>query len=391
VNNSLSGSALSYIPETAWNETSLEISQGGSLAASGGGVSKFFAKPSWQIGPTPADGQRDVPDLSFNAAFDSDSEGYLSCSQGSCVNGFRQANNNLDVVGGTSAGVPVFAGVVALLNQTTGARQGNVNPHLYQLAAASTDAFHDITSGDNIVPCKAGTPDCPSSGKYGFTAGPGYDLVTGLGSIDIYNFVTEWKSGASSTPPAPDFSMSGSVQTLSFTRTNSGTVNVSVAGTNGFSGTVTLTCSVPAALTNVFCAISPSTLSAGGSATVTISSTAISSLSPPPAPFRRSPSWNWMEGSLGAAFGLLLCKPAKKRKSRRLRMLRWGAVSAAALLMVAMTACGGGSSNAVAPTTTPTTTTTTGTTTAGPQTGTVVIQGTSHANIHIVPVTVTVN
>ncbi len=159
VNNSLNGSALSYIPETTWNETTLEISQGGSLAASGGGPSKSFAKPSWQTGPTPADGHRDVPDLSFNAAFDSDSAGYLMCSQGSCFNGFRRADNTLDVVGGTSAGVPVFAGVVALLNQTTNTRQGNVNQHLYQLAAASSDAFHDITSGDNIVPCQAGTPD----------------------------------------------------------------------------------------------------------------------------------------------------------------------------------------------------------------------------------------
>ncbi len=61
----------------------------------------------------PNDGKRDVPDISFNASFDHD--GYLVCSQGSCVNGYRMANDNLFVVGGTSAGSPVFAGIVALL------------------------------------------------------------------------------------------------------------------------------------------------------------------------------------------------------------------------------------------------------------------------------------
>src|SRR5205814_4256275 len=91
-----------------------------------------------------------------------DHDGYLVCSQGSCSNGFRNSSGNLFVVGGTSAGAPVFAAIVALINQKLGSAQGNVNPRLYALAGTSTDAFHDITSGDNKVPCTAGTTDCPN-------------------------------------------------------------------------------------------------------------------------------------------------------------------------------------------------------------------------------------
>src|SRR5690349_9329645 len=125
-NNNNNGSASGYIPEVVWNDTSFEIANGGSLAATGGGASKGmtlfptqsanFAKPIWQTGTgVPNDGVRDVPDISFPASFDS--VGYLTCSGGSCVNGYRQSDNTLNVVGGTSAGTPVFAGIVALINQ----------------------------------------------------------------------------------------------------------------------------------------------------------------------------------------------------------------------------------------------------------------------------------
>ncbi len=179
-NDPANGSAQSYIPEAAWNSTAFEIAQGGSLAATGGGVSKLFAKPSWQTGTgVPSDGQRDVPDISLAGSFDHD--GYLVCSNGSCVNGYRASDDSLFVVGGTSAGAPVFAGIVALLNQQAQASQGNLNPRLYQLAGTSADAFHDMTTGDNKVPCTAGTTDCPNGGSIGFAAGRGYDLATGLG------------------------------------------------------------------------------------------------------------------------------------------------------------------------------------------------------------------
>ena len=94
-NNSDDRYALSYIPEMVWNDTVLN----GFLAASGGGVSKLFPKPAWQNGAgVPADGHRDVPDLAFSASADHD--GYLICSQSSCVNGYRKSDQTLTVMGG---------------------------------------------------------------------------------------------------------------------------------------------------------------------------------------------------------------------------------------------------------------------------------------------------
>jgi subtilase family serine protease len=246
-NNAVNGSALSYIPETAWNDTAFEIANGGSLAATGGGVSKLFPKPSFQVGTgVPNDGQRDVPDISFNASFDHD--GYLMCSQGSCVNGFRQANNNLTVVGGTSAGSPVFAGIVALINQQINAAQANVNPRLYQLAASSPNAFHDITTGDNKVPCTAGTTDCPTgTTSIGFSASVGYDPVTGLGSVDAFNLASAWG------PIPPAFSLSALPATVTFQSGGSAQYTISASPLGGFTGTVNLgTSSLPSAVTASF-------------------------------------------------------------------------------------------------------------------------------------------
>jgi hypothetical protein len=76
---------------------------------------------------------------------------------------------------------------------------GNVNPTLYSLAANSTtyaSAFHDITTGDNIVPCTAGSTDCPSNGEMGYSAGTGYDQATGLGSVNAFNLATSFSSVA---------------------------------------------------------------------------------------------------------------------------------------------------------------------------------------------------
>lgn len=98
----------------------------------------------------------------------------------------------------------MFAGVLLLLNQyqvSTGAQSqeglGNINPRLYTLAQTTPGIFHDVTVGSNMVPCAAGSPDCVD-GTEGYSAGPGYDQATGLGSADIYNLVTQW----SALPPA---------------------------------------------------------------------------------------------------------------------------------------------------------------------------------------------
>jgi subtilase family serine protease len=188
-NNGKNGSALSYIPEVAWNDT-LVFGETG-LVAGGGGRSSTFPKPSWQVGRgVPQDNARDVPDVSLAA---STHVGYLICSAGSCVNGFRASDDSLTVIGGTSVGAPVFAGIIALLDQKLNSAQGNVNPGLYILASAAPNAFHDIVNGANWLPCQSGSPGC-SFGVLGYTATRGYDLATGLGSVDVFNFLSAWSS-----------------------------------------------------------------------------------------------------------------------------------------------------------------------------------------------------
>jgi len=199
-------SAKGYIPENAWNET---CTSGCSdfpppLAAGGGGVSMFFGKPSWQAGVTgiPSDGARDQPDVSFTAAAH---DGYLLCVAGSCQEG------GLFIILGTSASAPSFAGVMALVDQKMGGagspqRQGQGNYVLYKLAAtenfsqcngskttgppAASCIFNDITSGNIAVPGQTGYGT--SSGKYQATVG--YDLASGLGSVNVANLVNNWAS-----------------------------------------------------------------------------------------------------------------------------------------------------------------------------------------------------
>src|SRR5262245_12802117 len=189
-NNASNGSARSYIPEIPWNDTLIFRESG--LWAGGGGRSAYFSKPSWQQGlGVPSDGARDVPDIALSASLHVP---YLICSAGSCVNGFRASDSSLFAVGGTSAGAPIFAGIVALINQSMGTSQGNVNAGLYQLASTAPGAFHDIATGGNWMPCQTGTTDCPGGGLLGYSAGPKYDLANGLGSVDAFRLVNAWPS-----------------------------------------------------------------------------------------------------------------------------------------------------------------------------------------------------
>ncbi|MBV9745533.1 MAG: Ig-like domain repeat protein, partial [Acidobacteriia bacterium] len=177
------GSALGYIPEVAWNES---VSY---LLSGGGGASIFFPRPFWQTGPgVPADQARHVPDLALSSAAH---DPYLVTYEGVTI-----------AVAGTSAAAPSLAGIVALLNQYQVSQGnlaapglGNINPQLYRLAQAVPAAFHDITSGNNIVPCAQGSPDC-LTGSFGYAAGPAYDMATGLGSIDANVLVTQWNTAA---------------------------------------------------------------------------------------------------------------------------------------------------------------------------------------------------
>jgi Bacterial Ig-like domain (group 3) len=158
----------------------------------------------------PSGSYRFVPDISLDAS--PQNAGYLYCTsdtsawnqgqQASCNNGFRDSSTqDLTVAGGTSFAAPIFAGMLAIINQkenSTG--QGLINTTLYALAANSStyaSAFHDITSGGNQ--CTAGTQYCSSVGESEYAAATGYDEATGLGSVDLYNMLTAWTPGTSSS------------------------------------------------------------------------------------------------------------------------------------------------------------------------------------------------
>jgi subtilase family serine protease len=314
------GSAIKYIPETAWNDTSQATSAGGDvLDGSGGGPSNCatgtgtttvsgsafelctggFPKPTWQSSVTPSDSARDVPDISFSASNFNDpyivctaqSETNGSSSTSTCVNGITNALITYNsAFGGTSAPTPVTAGMTALLNQYMGTDGlGLINPQLYTLFESNpTGVFNEINSGtngvtggssSNVVTCTEGDPTfetsttlvCPSTGasagEIGFTVAGGhaYSQVTGVGSVDIDGFVKAWAASVT------DFTLSaGTPSPTSVAAGNSATATVTIAPLNGFTGPVTLSCPNPPA--GVSCpTFSPNPVTGGsGTSTVTI-------------------------------------------------------------------------------------------------------------------------
>jgi subtilase family serine protease len=204
-NNSTLGSAIAYIPENAWNETCTTACQQFQppLAAGGGGASIYFQKPTWQSGVsgTNSDTVRDIPDISLTSA---GHDFYLLCLEASCVPDSQGFISFAGVLG-TSAAAPSFASIMALVDQNLGP-QGVANYVLYPLAlaqqtagtscnASSTSAapnsacvFNDVTSGNISVPGETGYPN----GVY--AAAAGYDMATGLGSVNVANLVTQWPS-----------------------------------------------------------------------------------------------------------------------------------------------------------------------------------------------------
>jgi uncharacterized protein (TIGR03437 family) len=228
---SASGAALSYIPETSWNETS---SNG--LGATGGGLSVVYPKPAWQNGSGfPSANQRGVPDVAMAAAV---------------YDGFPiVSNGGVEVVGGTSAATPLFAGLIVLLNQYTKTNgQGSLNANIYRLAQSNPSVFHDITTGNNISPCVALSPNC-SNGQEGYSAGPGYDLVTGWGSVDATRFIQNWAGGQlqttlTVTANPPSFALNGSTTLTATVAANSsgnptGTVTFLLGGVSLGANTLT--------------------------------------------------------------------------------------------------------------------------------------------------------
>ncbi len=388
-------SALSYIPEGAWNESSSVNSGGGTVyqvAAGGGGVSAFIAKPGWQKGVgVPGDGFRDVPDVSFTAA---DHDGYLGCfaaGGGSCVS--TSSGTEITVFSGTSAAAPGMAGIAALLNTRMGGPQGNLNSMLYRLAASTPAAFHDVTVGTSgVAGCAAATPSmCNNStpgetslvgGLAGYLVGTGYDQATGLGSLDVANFLAAASGGSvGGGGSTGSFTLSASPATMSVTpvanttTTSAWTLTGTSAG--GFVGTVALTCSVsPATAEPPTCAISPASLSltAGGSGTATIS---LTSAGPTGSCLTASAARPGGLGGVALAGLLLLVLPVRRRAVRGVAL-----VVVLGLGLGLMSGCSGSS------TSTPCANAVTSGTTAG--TYTVTVTGTSGSLTATAPATLTV-
>jgi hypothetical protein len=252
----LVNSVLKYIPEVVWNDDALSVQFGGTLSAGGGGASALFPKPTWQAGVPgiPTDSKRDVPDLSLYAS--PYWPGYLFCSSdsgtngpwqngqvSSCTSGFADSSTgDYIVAGGTSFSAPIFAGMLALINQKGGytSGQGLINPTLYTLASNGStyaSAFHDITSGNNN--CLGGSTYCSSA--TGFSAGVGYDQASGLGSVDVANLATAWPASsgptlisttttisASSTSPLVDVVDNFTITISAASGTITGSVNITL-------------------------------------------------------------------------------------------------------------------------------------------------------------------
>lgn len=305
-----STSIQQYIPEQPWNDSQYGLNavdyytatNQTSIASGGGGASSCitgtvntstgtfsactagYAKPAWQSGAgVPADNVRDIPDVSLFAAAGLNYSYYATCSaDGDCQPASGSNLIQITGVGGTSASAPAFAGIMALVNQKYG-RQGQADNVLYPLAAQFPAAFHDVTTGTNTVPCNTtavtdsntgtviqpldciaapGTAISVKDSTYGqategelgtgttadYNAAAGYDLATGLGSVDATQLINDWAnvkfaaSAVTLTSPAPGASFTHG-QSVTFTGTVTGTSptgNVAIETNNAESGQAAL-------------------------------------------------------------------------------------------------------------------------------------------------------
>jgi subtilase family serine protease len=342
-NSTTLGSALSYIPEGVWNEPLGSTANTYVILGGGGGFSQYIAKPTWQTGTgVPADGHRDVPDVSFSAA---GHDGYFSClafAGGTCATGYFVAFS------GTSASAPEMAGIAALVNTRAGVAQGNFNPLIYRLATSVPAVFHDATvtssgvSGCTLLSasiCNNSTPG-PSGltgGLAGYALGTGYDQATGWGSLDVNLFVAA----------APGFNLTAATPSISFTSgaTTGNTDTVTLTSYNTFAGAVSLTCSI-AGTTAPFppsCVVAPTSITltakSTGTAVVTIGST-VAQASLDPASRPRFPGRDLGAGGAVLAAMLLGFLPNRRRARRILASL-----TLALLLAIGLGSIGGCSSS----------------------------------------------
>jgi len=267
-------SALGYIPEAAWNgscdpmqaASETDCAYGNakfSDLADGGGASAVYAKPVWQTGPgVPADGARDVPDVSIAA--DSGQGAFVYCTSlgGTPCQSNGQSVTGLTVAGGTSAATATMAGILALVEQKNGAFQGQANYVLYELAemqgnrcdaskqigptAEDACVFYDVTAGSNAEPCAGGSAGCSLrvAGTNGFLTG---NATTGLGSVNAANLASAWKNvvAASRTKPQQvtgSFALAVSPTLVPIAAGSPGSATVIITPNGGFAGAVALTC-----------------------------------------------------------------------------------------------------------------------------------------------------
>ena len=286
-NNTPTVSIKGVIPEQPWDDSQFGLNAlnyyallgsttiaGGSGGASTCGIPTVTAagtacapypKPSWQTGTgVPADGVRDLPDVSLFAADGLNYTYYPICAvSGDCQAVTSAGTVQITGVGGTSAAAPSFAGIMALVNEKYG-RQGQADYTLYPLARQFPAAFHDVTVGTNTEPCNidvtsAGTavdhciavsnPITVTDPTYGtategeigtgttaqYNANAGYDLASGLGSVDANVLVTDWSKvtfAATTTTLTPS--------STTFTHGTSVTLTGNVTGTTTPTGSVAI-------------------------------------------------------------------------------------------------------------------------------------------------------
>ncbi len=220
-------SALKYIPEMAWNDSCantivmLQLGFSSNAEANcnnsalsryintiggGGGQSAGWVgfKPAWQTGTgVPNDNTRDLPDVSLFASNGFTGSFYVICQSDASPSGkcdTTSPSTDLQGYGGTSVASPAFAGIMALVNQKMGSAQGNPNFVLYDLVPKVSAASNDIGAGStNAMPCYTNSPNCVTNTAgdavgvlSGWNTTTGYDLATGLGSVNVAPLVNNW-------------------------------------------------------------------------------------------------------------------------------------------------------------------------------------------------------
>ena len=196
----LTASGQRTAPDRVWNDTYDPIVNDYLYGtptphpdATGGGLSSVFGRPSYQDGVASVVGnRRGIPDISMSAACSGLVDTYQS---------FGGQTPGWYFVCGTSEATPMFAGIVALADQLAHRSLGLINPALYAMSAAQAPGIVDVTQGNNTVSfTQTGTSDTVD----GASAGPGYDLASGVGTVNAALFVPELVryaaiSGASGT------------------------------------------------------------------------------------------------------------------------------------------------------------------------------------------------